>query len=715
MKSDRTEKLIREMSVEEKARQLTQLNADFIKTDMDIAATGVSGELNLCNDDVYGCGSVLNFGDAYDAEYIRKKYLENSERKIPLVMMQDVIHGYRTIFPVPIAQGCSFDAELAEECSRAAAREASLNGVDVTFSPMVNLVRDARWGRVMETYGEDPWLNGVFGRAVIRGYRAGGLASCVKHYAAYGAAEAGRDYNTTDLSEHNLREYYLPAFKECLKEEPEVIMTSFNLLNGLPVNADSHLLNDILRDEWGYDGVVVSDYSAVTEMIKHGYCEDIKDCARVAANNNVDLEMMSTAYVRCLPELIREGAADISTVDAMVRRILELKEKLNLFENPMGRTDAEEAEKVCLCAEHRELAKRAASKSFVLLENNGVLPLSESGKIALVGPLAAEKNILGAWACAGRADEAVSVIEGVEKLLGEKVIYAKGCDHGLLSRDESGIRAAVKAAKKARAVVACVGEHSYSSGESASRADIRLPEVQIKLLRALKATHKPLVSVVFGGRPQILNEVKELSDAVLYVWQPGTEGGTAIAETLFGRACPEGRLTMSFPRAVGQCPIYYNCFSTGRPKTEDELNGRDYSSGYLDELNAPLYPFGYGLGYTRFEYGNAALSAKVLKRGGDIRVSVSVKNIGGRGGFETVQLYIRDRFASLARPVRELKDFRKIYLEAGEEKTVEFTVTEDMLKFHGADGNFAVEAGDFDVMVGADSRCGVAGTFKFVL
>ncbi len=316
MKSDRTEKLIREMSVEEKARQLTQLNADFIKTDMDIAATGVSGELNLCNDDVCGCGSVLNFGDAYDAEYIRKKYLENSERKIPLVMMQDVIHGYRTIFPVPIAQGCSFDAELAEECARASAREASLNGVDVTFSPMVNLVRDARWGRVMETYGEDPWLNGVFGRAVIRGYRAGGLASCVKHYAAYGAAEAGRDYNTTDLSEYNLREYYLPAFKECLKEEPEVIMTSFNLLNGLPVNADSHLLNDILRDEWGYDGVVVSDYSAVTEMIKHGYCEDIKDCARVAANNNVDLEMMSTAYVRSLPELIREGAADISTVDA---------------------------------------------------------------------------------------------------------------------------------------------------------------------------------------------------------------------------------------------------------------------------------------------------------------------------------------------------------------------------------------------------------------
>lgn len=705
------ENLIKKMSIEDKARQLTQINADFIKTDMSVADTGVSG-ITLTQADVYGCGSVLNFGDARDAAYIRSRYLEKSETSIPLVMMQDVIHGYRTIFPIPLAIGCSFDTALAEECAEMSAKEASLNGVDVTFSPMVNLVRDARWGRVMETYGEDPWLNGVFGRATIRGYRAGGLASCVKHYAAYGAAEAGKEYNTTDVSERNLREYYLPAFYECLKEQPELVMTSFNLLNGVPVNADAHLLLDILRGEWGYDGVIVSDYGAVREMIEHSYCEDERACARVAANNTIDLEMMSSTYINNLPDLVEEGAVDTSVVDGMVRRVLELKEKLNLFENPMGRTDAEAADKVCLCLEHREIARRAAEKSFVLLENDGVLPLSRSARVALAGPLAAEKNILGAWACAGRADEAVTVISGVEKLLGRKIEYAKGCGGGLFDTDESGIPAA--AALGADIVIACVGEHSYCSGECASRTDISLPAVQLKLLREIRRAGKKLVTVVFAGRPLILNEVKELSDALLYVWQPGTEGGTAIAETLFGAASPEGRLTMSFPRSVGQCPVYYNCFSTGRPKTQDTREGQYYSSKYIDELNSPLYPFGYGLGYTRFEYGSAILSDTVMKRGGKITVSVTVKNVGDRSGCETVQLYIRDKFASLARPVRELKAYRKINLNAGEEKQVAFEITEEMLAFYRADGAFAAEAGDFDVMVGGDSRCTVAGTFKLI-
>lgn len=714
MKSVQIEDLLKKMSLQDKARQITQINADFIKADVKAEATGVSDGFDLTKADVFGCGSVLNFGDARDAEYIRKKYLEVSENKIPLVMMQDVIHGYRTIFPVPLALACSFDADLVEECCKMSAVEASLNGVDVTFSPMINLSRDARWGRVMEGYGEDPYLNGLFGRAAVRGYRAGGLASCVKHYAAYGAAEAGKDYNTTDLSEHNLREYYLRAFEECLKENPELIMTSFNLLNGVPVNANSHLLVDILRKEWKYNGVVISDYAAVIEMIKHGYAENKKECARVAALNAVDMEMMSSAYIEFLPELVEEGAVPASVVDEMAKRVLELKQKLNLFENPDNATSVQKAEEACLCPEHREIALRSAEKSFVLLENDGVLPLNEGQKVALVGPLAAEKNILGAWACAGRADECVSVKEGVEKLLGAKVLYSKGCSVDLLSDDESMIADAVKTAKKAEVAVACVGEHSYHSGESASRADICLPKVQVKLLKELKKAGKPVVAVIFGGRPQVLTGVKEIADAILYVWQPGTEGGSAIAETLYGKVCPEGKLAMSFPRSVGQCPVYYNHFSSGRPKSKDELHGQAYTCGYIDELNSPLYPFGYGLSYTRFEYGDIKLSSAVMERGGKISVSVPLKNCGSRAGGEVVQLYIRDKFASCARPVRELKAFRKVTLAAGEQKTVVFEITEDDLKFYGANGKFAAEAGEFEVMAGGDSRCAVAGVFRLL-
>lgn len=710
--SKKIDNLIKKMSIRDKARQLTQINADFIKTDMSVKDTGVSG-ISLTQEDVFACGSVLNFGDARDAEYIRAKYLEKSQNKIPLVMMQDVIHGYRTIFPIPLAIGCSFDLSLAEECAKMSAVEASLNGVDVTFSPMVNLVRDARWGRVMETYGEDGRLNGIFGAATIRGYRAGGLASCVKHYAAYGAAEAGREYNTTDISEHNLREYYLPAFQLCLKENPEVIMTSFNLLNGVPVNADSHLLIDILRGEWGFDGVLVSDYGAVREMIEHGYCPDEKDCAKVSANNTLDLEMMSSTYINNLPQLVEEGAVDISVVDGMVRRVLQLKEKLNLFENPQNRTDAAEADRVCLCPEHREIACRAAQKSFVLLENNGVLPLAQNEEVAFVGSLADEKSILGAWGCAGKPEEAVTVIEGVRKLLGKKVIYAQGCEGGLFP-ENGEIDKALKQIKRAKTVVACVGEHSYVSGECASRTNISLPEIHLELLRAIKKTGKKLVTVVFAGRPLILNEVKQLSDAILYVWQPGTEGGTAIAKTLFGLSSPEGRLTISFPRSVGQCPVYYNHFSTGRPKTQDTLEGQYYSSKYIDELNAPLYPFGYGLGYTEFVYRGAKLSATQMKSGEKITATVTVKNTGKTDGSEVVQLYIRDKFASFARPVRELKDFRKIYLKAGQEEQVDFEITEDMLKFYGKDAQLILEAGDFDVMIGGDSRCPVTGTFTLI-
>lgn len=703
--------IINKLSLKDKARQLTQLNADFIKTSMNASATGVSAEMKLTQKDVFGCGSVLNFGDAADAAYIRGTYLEKSENKIPLVMMQDVIHGYRTIFPVPLALACSFDTNIVEECCKMSAIEASLNGVDVTFSPAVNLVRDARWGRVMEMYGEDAYLTGVMGRAAIRGYHAGGLGSCVKHFAAYGAAEAGRDYNTTDVSEHSLREYYLPVFYECLKEEPEVLMTSFNLLNGVPVNADSRLLNGILRKEWGYEGVVVSDYGAVGEMINHGYAENEKECAKTALNNNIDLEMMTDTYIRYLPELVAEGEVDIKTVDEMVGRVIDLKHKLNLFDNPFNATDIERAQAACLCPEHRDIARRAAEASFVLLENDGVLPLSKEREVAFVGPFAAEKNILGAWACAGRAEDAASVIEAAEAFLSRKVLYAKGCEQSLSSTDESLIASAVECAKAADAVVAFIGEHSWCSGESASRADISVPAVQVKLLREIKKTGKKIVAVVFGGRPQVLTELKPIADAILYAWQPGTEGGAAIVNTLYGLNNPSGKLAMSFPRSVGQCPVYYNFFNTGRPKINDTPENCRFTSSYIDEYNLPLYPFGYGLSYTRFEYSGAGLSSRTMRRGEKLTAFVKLKNIGKVCGSETVQLYIRDKFASFARPVKELKNFLKITLEAGEERIVEFTIDEDMLAFYGTDGERKAEAGDFDVFIGGDSSCSPIGTF----
>lgn len=703
MNKERINSILKSLSLEDKVRQLTQINADFVKSDVKADVTGTSDDLKLGHNDIYGAGSVLNFGGADDALAVRQKYLESSQNKIPLVMMQDVIHGYRTIYPIPLAIGCSFDLQLAEDCAYIAAVEAKYNGVDVTFSPMVDLARDARWGRVMESTGEDHYLNGEFGKAFIRGYHKGGIGCCVKHFAGYGAAEAGRDYNTTDISERSLKEYYLYAYRECLKEQPELVMTSFNLLNGIPVNADSRLLLDVLRGEMGFDGVVVSDYDAVREMIAHGYAEDKRDCARIAANNQIDLEMMSSTYVHNLPELVKSGEVSEQKVDKMVERVLELKEKLGLFENPLNATSAQKAAESDCCAAHRDVARRAAEKSCVLLKNSGILPLSEGANAALIGPFAEEKSILGAWACAGRADEAVSIAEGIESLLKRKLPVAKGCCRGLLDSDESGFDGAIKVAERADVIIACIGEYAHCSGESSSRADITVPKVQTKLLRKLKELDKPVVAVIFGGRPLVLTDVEKLADAILYVWQPGSEGGAAIANILYGRVNTSGKLTASFPRAVGQCPVYYNHFNTGRPKEADTLEARCYTSSYLDELNSPLYPFGYGLSYSRFKYSDFELSSNVMRRGGKITAGVTVENIGGRDGEETVQLYIRDKVASVVRPVKELKAFKKLFIPAGGKVRAEFEITENMLAFYTAGGSFAAEPGDFEIMTGGDS------------
>lgn len=697
------DEVIQEMSVLDKARQLTQIIAVFLKQESEAEITGMKDSLGVEMEDLKESSSILNFMYGGEMSEIQKEYLEKSVKKIPLVFMQDVIHGYRTIFPIPLAMGASFDAKLTEDCMEMSAKEAKANGVQVTFAPMVDLVRDARWGRVMESTGEDPYLNGEMGKAMIRGFRKGGLATCVKHFAAYGGAESGKDYNTVEIGEHALKEFYLRAYHECMKENPELVMSSFNMLNGAPVNGHKELLVDLLRDEWGFDGVLISDYNAIREMIKHGYLENEKECARVAANNEIDMEMMSGTYIKYLPELVAEGKVSEETIDRMLKRVLTLKEKLGLLDDPYVGVDYEAAKQMELSESHRALARKAAEKSMVLLKNEGVLPLKSETKVALVGPYAEEQNIIGEYKCFGKPEESVSIKAGVEALLGRSVPSAKGCDMDLLSEDLSEIPAAVEAAKDAEVIVACIGEPARCSGEGSSRADLNVPKAQAALLRALKELGKPIVLVVFAGRPQVLTEVEPLVDAILYAWHPGTEGGNAVANLLYGKACPSGKLTMSFPRATGQCPIYYNHFITGRPKKVDDIKHSHYTSSYKDTLNAPLYPFGYGLSYTNFEVSDLQVSADVLHSGETLKASVTVKNTGDRDGEEVVQLYIRDYFASMVRPVQELKGYQKISLKAGEKQRVEFELTEETLKFYDSKGKFTAEEGKFALMIGNSS------------
>lgn len=703
--------LISKMTLEQKLCQLTQTNANIINADTQEEITGMPGELYLQEAQVRELGSVLN---GSGIKVIQDKYLSRSKCKIPLSFMMDVVHGCRTIFPVPLAMGCTFDEEIVEDCAKMSAIEAKSFGIAVTFSPMVDLARDARWGRVMETTSEDHYLNGKMGRAFIRGYHKGGIGVCLKHFAAYGEALAGRDYNTTDISDYTLREYYLKSYEECMKENPEMVMTSFNALNGVPMNGRTDLLVDLLREEWGFDGVVISDYSGIKEMIRHGYVETEKECAEIAANNQVDMEMMSSTYIRFLPELVKEGKVKEETIDKMLERVLLLKQKFGLFENPYFGADEEKAKELALCEKHRELVRTAAEKACVLLKNENVLPLEKTENIALIGPFVDEKTIIGAWACYGKPYEAVSVREGVERLLGREIIAAKGVEAELLSEDESGIAEAVEVAKNANIIVACLGELKKDSAEGRSRADISIPKVQIALLKALKALNKPIVSVVFGGRPQVLTELEKYSDAILYAWQPGTEGGSAIARLLFGEVAPTGRLTMSFPRATGQCPIFYNEYFTGRPRIPDTMENQLYRSAYIDCLNSPLYPFGYGLTYTEFEYSDPIISKSELKRGESLTVSVTVKNVGQRAGETTAQLYLRDRYASHIRPKKELKGYQKVFLQPNEEKTVEFTIDEETLKFWTARGKFEAENGEFIAWILENSTLKNGVNFRLV-
>lgn len=718
---DRLEKILSQMSIEEKIGQLTQYEGNMF-LDTQASVTGPQKYLGLTDADIARVGSVLNFQNVAEMKQIQDTHLENDPHKIPMVFMMDVIHGFRTIYPIPLALGCSFDPAIAEECSAMAAAEASAIGLSVTFTPMVDYARDPRWGRVMETCGEEPRLTGRLAKAQIRGFQGsdpskpGKLAACVKHYAAYGGAEAGRDYNLVECSQRELREYYLPAYKDCIDAGAKLLMPSFNSLNGIPSIANPLLMQQILKDEWGYDGVVISDYAALDELIPHGIAADQKEAARLGFANGCDMEMCSSTYFHHLKELIEEGEFTEAQLDAAVLRVLKLKEALGLFEDPYHGADQETADALFLCPEHRAVAKKCAEASAVLLKNDGLLPLSKSLlSVALIGPMADSHEINGFWSCCGKTEDTVTVLQGVAALLPDaKITTAPGCGKHWDDTDTSGIPEAVALAKQAQAVILCLGEPEDYSGEGNCRTDLRLPGVQEELARRVIEANPNTAVVLFNGRPLVLKTLHEIAPAILDMWFPGTEGGNAAAALLFGDANPSGKLSMTFPENVGQCPIYYNHPNTGRPHWTDSTQRRRFASCYIDSPTLPLYSFGHGLSYSHFVYEDMTLSAQTMSQDAPLEVSITIRNDSDRAGAEVVQLYMRDMVASVVRPIQQLIDFQKVAFAPGEVKTVRFTVTEEMLRFWNFEGRHISEPGDFRLMVGHADHFALTKEFRLV-
>lgn len=721
MNSQTLTSLLKEMTLDEKIAQLLQLATPFFEGSKDEGQiTGPLASMNILDENVRNTGSVLGAsGGAKEAINIQKAHLKKNRLGIPLLFMADVIHGYKTIFPVPLAVGCSWDLDKAQQSAEIAAKEAAVAGVHVTFSPMVDLVRDPRWGRVMESTGEDPFLNGEFAKAFVRGFQGQDLkhntdsvAACVKHFAAYGAAEGGRDYNTVNMSERQLRESYLPAYKAALDEGCEMVMTAFNTVDGIPATGNVKLMRDLLREEWGFDGVLISDWGAVKEMIPHGVAEDEAEAAYKAIQAGVDIEMMTSCYVDHLKEQVESGKVDEKLIDESVMRILTLKEKLGLFENPYRGADEELEKELVMSDEHRQAARELAVKSSVLLKNEGVLPINKEKKVALIGPFAQSGDILGPWSFLGSKEKAVQLYDGLLAKVDSSLLFtAKGCD--IKTGSEEQFAEAVKVAKEADVIVLALGEASEMSGEAGCRADITLPKVQLELAAKMKELGKPMVAVLFNGRPLDLHGIWEEADGILEAWYPGTEGGNAVADILFGDANPSAKLTMSFPYSVGQVPVYYNHFNTGRPQGAPDAQER-YVSQYLDIPNEPLLPFGYGLSYTSFEYSDVKLSAATMSASKPMTVSVMVENTGEYAGEEILQLYVRDVAGEVVRPMKELKGFKKVDLEPGEKVTVEFEINEEQLRYHHADLTFKSDPGKFIAFVGPNSRDTVEMAFELV-
>ena len=712
--------LLAQMTIEEKVGQLMLLSANFFGTEVEL--TGPAQEWGLTSEELSRVGGCLGGKDAATVRKIQEKHLASDRNKIPLMFMNDVIHGFRTIYPINFGLSCSFDPETVSECTKMAAREAAAGGVHLSFAPMVDLTRDARWGRVMEGSGEDPLLASVLGAAAVKAYQGDDISShdriacCVKHFAAYGAGESGRDYNTVDMSERTLREFYLPSYKACIDAGVKMLMTSFNSLNGLPSTANPFLMKQILRDEWKYDRAVVTDWGAIYELTVHGVASDLEDAAKLAFENRCHIDMCSKAYYQNLASLVRKGVISEGDLDDAVMKILSLKNELGLFEDPFHGADPERGNTMYLSPEHRAIARRAAIESAVLLKNDGTLPFSRDlRRIAIVGPFADDNGIIGVWASKGKKEEAVTVSEGVRKLLpNADIVTAFGCSNKG-SDDRSGFDEAIELAKTADAVIICVGEHAHYGGEANSRTSLDLPGVQAEFVKAITSVNKNSAVLLFNTRPLSLVNIYDSSPAILDMFFPGSEGGNAAAALLFGVENPSGKLSMSFPKSVGQCPIYYNRLLTGRPKvTLPDEEYQAFSNGYIDCGARPLFFFGEGLSYTSFEYKKMEISSHELMPDGKITVKITLKNTGNRAGKEVVQLYMHDEVSSTARPVQELCGFCKILLDAGEEKTVSFEISEPDLRFWDARCRHISEAGDFSVFVGYADHPFITDSFRLI-
>jgi beta-glucosidase len=713
---NKVETLLHKMTLEEKLGQMNQLSPwDF----EDLAKRVRKGEV----------GSILNVVNPEEVNKIQKIAVEESRLGIPLIVSRDVIHGYKTIFPIPLGQAATFNPEVVKEGARVAAIEASADGIRWTFAPMIDVARDPRWGRIAESCGEDPYLNAVMGTAMIKGYQGDSLndptaiAACAKHFVAYGAAEGGRDYNSTFIPERVLRNVYLPPFKAAADAECATFMTSFNDNDGVPSTANSFVLKDVLRKEWKYDGMVVTDWASALEMVNHGFCTDGKDAAEKSVNAGVDMEMVSETFIQNLKQSIAENKVSMETIDNAVRNILRLKFRLGLFDNPYVVTP----QTVKYAEKHLQTAKTAAEQSVILLKNeNQTLPFTDKIKtLAVIGPMAdAPYEQMGTWVFDGEKEHTQTPLTAIKKMYGDKVkvLFEKGLDY---SRDKNtaGIARAVSAARQADAVVVFVGEESILSGEAHSLANLNLQGAQSQLIKELAATGKPVVTVVMAGRQLVIADEVKVSDAMLYSFHPGTMGGPAIADILFGKVNPSGKTPVTFPRMSGQVPIYYAQHKTGRPANPTEMlideipveagqTSVGCRSFYLDAGNSPLFPFGYGLSYTTFEYSNLSLASDKLIAQDTLSISFTLKNTGKYDGTEVVQLYVQDKVGSVTRPVKELKRFQRVTLKAGESTQVSLSLPVSELAFWGYDMNYTVEPGDFRLWVGTNSAEGLTKDFS---
>ncbi len=715
--------LMKKMTVDEKIGQLNLPGSGDI-------VTGQAGNSDIGKKIKEGnVGGLFNIKSEEKIRAVQTIAVEQSRLKIPLIFGMDVIHGYETVFPIPLGLSCSWDMNLIQKSASIAASEASADGICWTFSPMVDIARDPRWGRVAEGSGEDPYLGSQIAKAMVRGYQGTDLTknntimACVKHYALYGAAEAGRDYNTVDMSHLRMFNEYLPPYKAAVDAGVGSVMASFNEVDGVPATANKFLLTNVLRKRWGFNGFVVTDYTGINEMVAHGI-GNLQAVSARALMAGIDMDMVGEGFLTTLKKSLKEGKVTQQQIDFACRKILEAKYKLGLFDDPYRYCNAERAKTEIFTEANLKAARETASQSFVLLKNNNVLPLKKSGTIALIGPLAdAKENMPGTWSVAADFSKAVSVLDGLKNVAGPAVniLYAKGSNlsddtlfekrAGMFGKsfqhddrpDQEIIDEALAVANKSDVIVAALGESAEMTGESSSRSDITIPEAQENLLKALVKTGKPLVLVLFTGRPLAIKWEQDNVPAILDVWFGGTEAGNAIGDVLFGDANPSGKLTTTWPQNVGQVPLYYNHKNTGRPLAEGKWFEK-FRSNYLDVSNDPVYPFGYGLSYTNFSYGDIQLSSKSLKGNQTLTASVKLTNTGTREGKEVVQLYIRDVVGSITRPVEELKGFQKIDLKAGESKTVSFNITADDLKFYNGDLKYDWEPGGFVIMIGTNSR-----------